>query len=211
MAKGENKFRGLNTKERILTFIEDNEESYRSFEEKFGLKPGTVSEWKRGRSFSFMNYLVDIANEYETTTDWLLGRADDDSPDFFFVLVKGYLRAGQPVEEYEHASEYIKLPADSYPEGKLYAIRVIGDHLAPVAMNNDILIIDKEAEKQSGKFCLIKIDSEMTVRRIRIESKSMTIYPINPLEKEITIQNDKALERGFYIEGVVYQLIRNFR
>ena len=175
------------------------------------MKRGTVSEWKRGKMFSYMDYLVEIADEYDTTTDWLLGRVDDDNPDFIFVLVKGCLRAGKPVEEYEHAYEYIKLPADSYPEGRLYAIRVIGDHLAPIAMNNDILIIDKEAEKQSGKFCLIKIDNEMTVRRIRIEGKSLTIYPINPMEKEIIIQNDKALERKLFIEGVVYQLIRNFR
>lgn len=211
MAKEGRRFRGMNTRERILSLIEDNEASYHAFEVKFGLKPGTVSEWKRGRSFAFMDYLVEIADEYGTTTDWLLGRVEDDTTEFVFVFVKGCLRAGQPIQEYEHEVEYIKLPADSNPEGRLYAVRVIGDHLAPVAMNNDLLIIDKEPEKQSGKLCLIKLDNEVTVRRIKLESKSVTIFPINPLEKEITLQNDKALSRNFYIEGVLYQLIRSFR
>ena len=202
--------RGMNTRERILSLIEGNEESFRSFEEKFGLKTGTVSEWKRGRMFNYMDYLVEIADEYDVTTDWLLGRVDDDSPDFVYVFVKGYLRAGQPVEEYETDFEFIKLPADSTPEGRLYALRVIGDHLAPVAMDGDLLVIDKEQEKQSGRICLIRFDGETTVRRIKFDSNSMTIFPINPLSKEITLPNSKAIERGFYIEGVVYQLIRKF-
>ena len=44
-------------RQRILSFIEDFYESYKEFEEALNLKPTTVTEWKRGRSSTFMDCL----------------------------------------------------------------------------------------------------------------------------------------------------------
>lgn len=58
---------------RILALIKDNEITDIEFEVSMGLKPTTVSNWKRKGSASFIDNLPKIAQYFGVTTDWLLG------------------------------------------------------------------------------------------------------------------------------------------
>ena len=203
-------YRGINTRERIISLIEDNEDSYKEFERKFDLKPGTVSEWKRGRMFNYLDYLVEIADEYQTTTDWLLGRVDDDTPDFKYVFIIGSIRAGYPVESFENNFDYVKIPTEVSPNGQLYALKVIGDSMMPIVIDGDTIILDKNKDKVNGKICAVTIDNESTLKRVKMDSTGITLIPTNPMYPEMHYSKRIAEEKGFHIDGVLVQMIRNF-
>jgi len=204
------KYRKLNTRERIISLIDSFEESYRAFEEKFDLKAGTVSEWKRGKMFNYMDFLPEIADEFNTTTDWLLGRVENDKPETVYAVVRGYLHENSPMEKCEHTLDHVEIPSDGIPDGELFAVKVAGDFLSPIALDGDYVVVLKYADKADDKLCVISIDGITTISKVKLDKESVTIVPINPMKKELKLQNQKALERGFFIEGTVYQIIRKF-
>lgn len=60
----------------ILNLINKNYPSEAAFEYKFGLKPKTVYDWKRGKSKSYLKILPKLSKEFNVSTDYLLGNAD---------------------------------------------------------------------------------------------------------------------------------------
>lgn len=201
--------RGMNTRERIISLIESFETSYKDFEKKFDLKPGTVSEWKRGRMFNYMDYLVEVADEYNVTTDWLLGREPDDSDEFDLIPIEGKIQAGYPIQSFVHTEQYIKIPLDEKPGGELFALEVVGDSMMPLVMDGDIIIL-KKSDVANDKICAVTIDNESTLKRVRLDKAGVTLIPTNPMYKEMYYSAKKAEELGFRIDGVLVQMIRNF-
>lgn len=63
----------METLDKILALIGTKYPSDAAFESKHGLKPKTVYEWKRKRSKSYMDIVVQIATDFNVTTDYLLG------------------------------------------------------------------------------------------------------------------------------------------
>ena len=75
------------TLERILSLIPRKEDgkyvhgAKKEFAESVGLKNGNlVSDWEKGRTNSYMNYVYEIAAKYNVSVDWLMGNTDEKSP-----------------------------------------------------------------------------------------------------------------------------------
>jgi transcriptional regulator with XRE-family HTH domain len=45
-----------------------------------GVKKQTVTDWKRGHSNTFFSIILEIANYFNVSTDYLLGNTDDPTP-----------------------------------------------------------------------------------------------------------------------------------
>ena len=199
-----------NTRDRIISLIEKNESSFRSFEDKFGLKRGTVSEWKRNKMYNYMDYIVEIAKEYNTTTDWLLGKAEEDTPELKYVPVKGWICLGQLLKEYDHELEYVKFPTEVCPTGELFALRVVGDSFMPVAVDGDIIVCNKIIDKSNGKICVVTLEGDTFICRVKISSEWITLFSTNPMNKELRFSKANAEKLSFTINGIIVQLIRDF-
>ena len=196
---------------RIIALIEANEPSYICFEAKFHLKANTVSEWKRGRTTTFMNILPEIAKEYKVSTDWLLGvEAEEVTPTFISVPIIGSIRAGYPVECYDVEGGHVKIPAEMKPAGKLFALDVVGDSMMPLVMDGDRIICSKNINKANGKICVITVEGESTLKKIRADNAGITLIPLNPFYKDIHYTPEEAKEKGLSIDGVLVQMIRTF-
>ena len=59
-------------RERVLTLIESDFESDAAFERAMGLGPKTVSNWRLGRSSSFMNILPTLCERLEVNASEIL-------------------------------------------------------------------------------------------------------------------------------------------
>lgn len=73
--------------ERILSLIPKKENgdfqhgSQKAFANSIGLKSGNlISDWIKGRSESYMNYLYEISAKYNVSLEWLRGETDDPTP-----------------------------------------------------------------------------------------------------------------------------------
>lgn len=61
------------TRTRILALIDSEYKNDTAFERAMALSPKTVSNWRRGRSASFMNMLPRLAEGFGVTVGFLLG------------------------------------------------------------------------------------------------------------------------------------------
>lgn len=75
------------TLERILSLIPRKEDgkyvhgAKKEFAESVGLKNGNlISDWEKGRTNSYTNYLYEIAAKYDVSVEWLKGETDEKKP-----------------------------------------------------------------------------------------------------------------------------------
>ena len=198
-------------RKRIIEWIESFYDSYKEFEEELDLKPTTVTEWKRGRSNTFMNILPEIAEELGTTIDYLLGY-ERNAYEIKKIPIVGRIQAGYPIESYTDKYGYIRVPSDEFSSSEIYfALEVSGDSMIPIIMDGDIIICSKPYSKQiKDKICAVTVDGESTLKRVKMDNTGVTLIPTNPMYPEMHFTKEEAEEKGFTVDGVLVQMIRNF-
>ena len=108
-------------------------------------------------------------------------------------------------------------PAADYEEGRLdlnrylirhpaatFFVRAIGDSMIGAGIHcGDLLIVDRSLEPKDKSVVIAAIDGELTVKRIRIEKKKVTLEPENESYSVRQITEDA----DFQVWGVVTNVI----
>ena len=199
-------------RQRVLSLIDSREPSGICFEAKFKLRANTVSEWRYGRSTTYMNMLPEIAKEYGVTTDWLLGiETEAVVPDMIDVPIIGRIRAGYPIETFPFDNGIVRIPKDFYPYGEFFALEVVGESMMPLMMEGDIIVCEKRPpNKANGEICVVTVDGESTLKKVLISAQGVTLIPLNPMYQQMNYTKREAVTKKLNIDGVVIQQIRNF-
>lgn len=70
----------MDTKDRIFKLLDAKKIEQKAFAADVGVSPSIVSNWRKGKSNSYNDYLVKIAQVLGTTTADLLGEKQQSSP-----------------------------------------------------------------------------------------------------------------------------------
>ena len=70
----------MDTKDRIFDLLDKKGIEQKAFAKEVGVSPSIVSNWRKGKSNSYNDYLVKIAQVLGTTTADLLGEKQQSSP-----------------------------------------------------------------------------------------------------------------------------------
>jgi transcriptional regulator with XRE-family HTH domain len=70
----------LNTLDKILSLLTEKGIQQKTFAENIGVTKHTITDWKNGRSKSYMKYIDKIADFFDVSADYLLEKTDDKSP-----------------------------------------------------------------------------------------------------------------------------------
>lgn len=70
----------MDTKDRIFKLLDAKKIEQKAFAADVGVSPSIVSNWRKGKSNSYNDYLVKIAQVLGTTTSDLLGEQKESSP-----------------------------------------------------------------------------------------------------------------------------------
>jgi DNA polymerase V len=110
------------------------------------------------------------------------------------------------------ADDFIELTIDLNREfikhkDTTYFARVKGHSMKNVGITDgDLLIIDKSLEPQNNKIAVCQIDSEFTVKRIKIEKDIVWLIAENEDYEPIKV----TPENNFMIWGIVIHSIKSF-
>ena len=92
-----------------------------------------------------------------------------------------------------------------------FALKIKGDSMSPVLIENDIAIIKKQENFESGNIVVAIVNhNEATIRKVRKNGTSILLQSFNPNYEPIVFTYDEMKTIPVTIIGVVKQLKREF-
>ena len=175
----------------------------------------TYSYWENGTYEPDQKSLVKLADFYNVSIDYLLGRTENDdekaikqiggydllSQEKSIIPLVGQGVAGKPIESPEYLEGYVYVSYKNPDE--YFALKVKGDSMINAGITErSILIVHKQNCAENGDIIIASIDGESTVKRYREDKGAVFLVPENPNYSPIFV----SPESNFYIFGKVVQI-----
>ena len=106
----------------------------------------------------------------------------------------------------------IEVDKDIIKDGSDYfALKIKGDSMSPVLIEDDIVIIKKQEDFENGDLVVAIINGdEATIKKGRKNDTSIVLQPFNPNYEPLIFTNDEMKTIPVTIVGIVKQLKRDF-
>ncbi len=126
-----------------------------------------------------------IRQRSQRVSDYLLAdQPEAESTGGSFDLV-ARIPAGAPLPVFDETRESFSVTHDFFGGGEILAIRVTGDSMAGDAIaDGDIAIIRRQQHAGKGDILALRIEDEITLKRLRIEDDRARLLPSNPEHAE---------------------------
>lgn len=149
-----------------------------------------------------MGYDVD---KYITKTDAL---GNPVSP----IPLIGAVKAGYNYLAQENWIGTVDVEKSLVGDGKDYfALKVKGDSMAPIFIEDDIVIIKKQNDCENNEFAVVIINGdEGTLKKIKKTDNGIILQPLNPAYGPVMYTKEEMETIPIIIVGVVKQLKREF-
>jgi len=129
------------------------------------------------------------------------------SAEHYQPLFEGRVPAGfpSPAADYEEDRLDLNKYLIRHPAATFF-VRAVGDSMIGAGIHcGDLLVVDRSLEPKDKSVVIAVIDGELTVKRIRIEKKKVTLEPENESYSVRQITEDA----DFQVWGVVTSVIHN--
>ena len=143
-------------------------------------------------------------SDYMLAADMLAGDRDANSRASFqsFDLI-ARIPAGAPLPVFDETRESFQVTHDFFGGGEILGIRVTGDSMSGDAIaEGDIAMIKRQQEANKGDILALRIDGEITLKRIRLEGDKAHLLPSNP-EHSIRVVSARQLEILGKLVGII--------
>ncbi len=158
----------------------------------------TIQRWEKGEQVPDSNYLMRLAKITGVSPQWLLTGKRDMYPTRaeanVFPLATGRYRkveliplpllssvpGGAPsmIFHPDYVEKYITV--DDVRDPSAFALEVKGNSMAPKIEDGDIIIVSPKQEARSGDICVVRVNDEDTVKRVKIDDQFLHLVPLNP-------------------------------
>lgn len=166
---------------------------------KIDVATRTVQRWENGDQVPDSNYLMRIARMTGVTAHWLLtgegdmfARAITETKvvplptnrykrvELVTVPLLSSVPGGAP-NLYFHA-DYVEkyITVDNVSDANAFALTVKGNSMAPRIEDGDVIVVSPKLESRSGDICVVRVNDEDTVKRVKIEAEFIQLVPLNP-------------------------------
>jgi repressor LexA len=146
-----------------------------------------------------------IKQRSQRISDYMLA-ADDDAnsragSQSFDLIAR--IPAGAPLPVFDETRESFQVTHDFFGGGEILGIRVTGDSMSGDAIaEGDIAMIKRQQEANKGDILALRIDGEITLKRIRLEDDKAHLLPSNP-EHSVRVVSARQLEILGKLVGII--------
>lgn len=185
-----------------------------------GVAQTTISTWERGTRQPDHECLILLADFFNVSTDYILGRSEHDlqptqlTRSVVTINVYGTIPAGVPVEAIEDIISTEQIPAEWIAGGREYfALQVKGDSMWPVYLDGDIVIVRKQSACRTGDDCVVYVNGyDATLKRVKLhEDGGLEIVPLNVNYPPRTFTREEVGTMPITIGGDVVELRRKIK
>ena len=123
----------------------------------------------------------------------------------------GVVPAGIPLEAIEEIIDYEEIPEEMANLGEYFGLVIKGDSMLPKLLHNDVIIVKKQSDCDSGGIAVVIIGGEnATVKQIKKDQNGITLVPLNTKYQPDFYSNQDIKKRPVTIIGKAVELRRKF-
>lgn len=112
--------------------------------------------------------------------------------DLYPIPLLGSVIAGVPIEAQEDLEGYIYI--SFRPKEEYFALRVHGDSMINAGIQDgSILVVHKQETAENGDVVVAMLNSEQTVKRLKILGETTFLWPENPAYEPIPVTTKDSL------------------
>lgn len=179
---------------RMLDIILQKEISYGELSEKTGIPKSALQRYATGQTEKIpIDRLQIIASAIGTTTAYLMGWEQTETipsniipmPEMRKIPLLGTIACGAPVFADEHMDGEVDIPSSIHAD---FALTCKGDSMINARIfDGDIVYIRKQETVENGEIAAVLIDSEATLKRVKLYDDHISLEPENPQYRPIVL------------------------
>lgn len=165
----------------------------------------TYVNYEKGLREPTSEVLIQIADFYGTTIDYLVGRDSESCqailkepsarqsviisniipmPEMRKIPLVGTIACGEPILAAENIEEYVSIPKELDGD---FALRCKGDSMINARIfDGDLVYIRQQDMVENGEIAAVLIDSEATLKRVKLYDDHIVLEPENPMYKPLS-------------------------
>lgn len=154
---------------------------------RIGCSESAISQYETGKRSPDYETLLKIAEELETSVNYLLTGEPDSSipsniipiPKMHSVPLVGTIACGEPILASENIEGEVSMPEHVHAD---FALRCKGDSMINARIyDGDIVYIREQPTVEDGQIAAVLIDEEATLKRVHLFPDHIVLEPENPL------------------------------
>lgn len=189
---------------------------------KVGVNKSTILRWENGQTEKFKIPTLEIlADYYGVNSSWIIGkdnhkyiytnRTDVFGNPVVSIPILGIVKAGYNYLAEENWIGTIDIDKKLAESGELFALKVHGDSMSPVLIEDDIVIIKKQDNFENGDIVVAIINGdEATIKKGKKSEVGILLQPLNSSYEPLIFTYDEMKTIPVTIVGIVKQLKREF-
>lgn len=217
----------------IKNYRTKNKLSQRAFAARTSLSPSYINTLekiynpKTGKPYSvttdvamelskamFMN-IEDLLNMLDKSQEFIVNnnnKIDKLGNPVTSIPILGTVKAGYDYLAQENWVGTIDVETSLVGNGNDYfALKIIGDSMSPVLIQDDIVVIKKQNDFENGDIVVAIVNgNEATIKKGKKTDSSITLQPLNPSYDPLVFTYDEVKSIPVTIVGIVKQLKRDF-
>ena len=175
----------------------------------------TITSWCKGEFYPRIDKIQLLANYFNIQkADLVESKENLDmlSNPVISIPILGTVKAGYDYLAQENWIGTVDVETSLVSNGEDYfALKVHGDSMSPVLIEDDIVIIKKQNDFESGDIVVALINGEeATIKKVKKSDNSIFLQPINPSYEPLIFTNSEMKTIPVEIIGIVKQLKRDF-
>lgn len=192
--------------ERLKQLRTDAGLSQMDFAKLIKLSKSSVNMYERGEREPSLETLERIADYFNVDMDYLLGKSDVVNkshwasepslstniiplPELRTVPLIGAIACGAPILAQEHIEGKVDIPSTIHAD---FALICKGDSMINARIfDGDIVYIRQQETILNGEIAAVLVDSEATLKRVRLFDDHIILEPENPMYKPLVYWNEE--------------------
>ena len=188
--------------------------------ERTGISESLLSKYLSGNAIARQRKIALISETLNINPVWLMGYdvpMEETQVDYLGnpvtkIPLLGVVKAGYDYMAQENWEDMIEVDKDIVKDNSDYfALKIKGDSMSPVLIENDIVIIKKQEDFENGDLVVAIVNGdEATIKKGRKSDNSILLQPLNTAYEPLIFTYDEMKTIPVTIVGIVKQLKREF-
>lgn len=193
--------------ERLREARTNKEMDQATLSEKIGVVTRTLQRWEKGEQTPDGVAITKIAKATNVHPNWLLTGegemyAPPSRPQNVYPLQSAIRRkvhlvdlplisavpAGKVSTMFhpDYVDNYVTV--DDVKDPQAFALKVKGSSMSPRIEDGDIVIVSPQQDARNGDICVIRVDGEDTLKKVKFEGSYIHLVPLNPDFEPVTVK-----------------------